>query len=135
MRKPRQKALFLVVFFLSVLLSILVSCTADEIVTNPGNDLRFSADTLTFDTLFSTVGSTTAWLKVRNMGNKTIRIASISLQSGGTSGFKMNLDGETKTSFTDVDIPAHDSLFLFVQVNTSMQASSTPIKVSDAVFF
>jgi len=135
MRKPRQKALFLVVFFLSVLLSILVSCTADEIVTNPGNNLRFSADTLTFDTLFSTVGSTTAWLKVRNMGNKTIRIASISLQSGGTSGFKMNLDGETKTSFTDVEIPAHDSLFLFVQVNTSKQASSTPIKVSDAVFF
>lgn len=135
MRKPRQKTFFLLVFFLSVLLSILVSCTADEIVTNPGNDLRFSTDTLTFDTLFSTVGSTTAWLKVRNTSNKTIRIASISLQSGGASGFKINLDGETKTSFTDVEIPAHDSLFLFVEVNTSMQGSNTPIKVTDAVFF
>ena len=123
------------VLFLSVLLSVLVSCTADEIVTNPGNDLLFSADTLTFDTLFSTVGSTTAWLKVRNTGNKTIRIASISLQSGGASGFKINLDGETKTSFTDVEISAHDSLFLFVEVNTSMQDSTTPIKVTDAVLF
>src|SRR5665647_381475 len=129
MRKPRQKALFLLFFFLSVLLSVLVSCTADEIVTNPGNDLRFSTDTLTFDTLFSTVGSTTAWLQVRNAGSKTIRIASISLQSGGSSGFKINLDGETKTSFTDVEIPPHDSLFLFVEVNTSRQGSVTPIKV------
>jgi len=123
------------VLFLSVLLSVLVSCTADEIVTNPGNDLLFSADTLTFDTLFSTVGSTTAWLKVRNTGNKTIRIASISLQSGGASGFKINLDGETKTSFTDVEIPANDSLFLFVEVNTSMQGSNTPLKVTDVVLF
>jgi len=135
MRKPRQKALFLLVLFLSILLSVLVSCTADEIVTNPGSDLRFSTDTLTFDTLFSTVGSTTAWLKVRNMSNKTIRIASISLQSGGASGFKINLDGETKTSFTDVEIPAQDSLFLFVEVNTSRQGSVTPIKVTDAVLF
>ena len=123
------------VLFLPILLSVLVGCTADEIVTNPGDDLRFSADTLTFDTLFSTVGSTTAWLKVRNTGNKTIRIASISLQSGGASGFKINLDGETKTSFTDVEISAHDSLFLFVEVNTSMQRSTTPIKVTDAVLF
>ncbi len=135
MRKPRQKALFLLVFFLSVLLSVLVGCTADEIVTNPGNDLRFSNDTLTFDTLFSTVGSTTAWLKVRNMGGKTIRIASISLQSGGASGFKINLDGETKTTFTNVDIPPHDSLFLFVEVNTSKKNSVTPVKVADAVLF
>lgn len=135
MVKPRQKALFVLVLFLNVLLSVLVSCTNEEIVTNPKGDLRFSADTLTFDTLFSTVGSTTSWLRVRNMGNKTIRIASISLQSGGTSGFHLNLDGEANTSFANVEIPPHDSLFLFVQVSTNLQGASTPVKVTDAVLF
>lgn len=114
---------------------MLVGCVSNEIVTDPGNDLRFSADTLTFDTVFSTVGSTTAWLRIRNVGNKTIRIASISLQSGGTSGFHINLDGASETSYTNVDIPAKDSLFLFVEVNTNKQGSSSPVKMSDAVLF
>lgn len=135
MHKQRRKALTSVVLLLSVLLSAMVSCTSDEIVTNPGNDLRFSADTLSFDTLFSKVGSTTAWMTVRNTGSRTVRIASISLQSGGTSGFHINLDGETKTSFTDVEIPPHDSLFLFVEVKTSTQSAATPIKVTDAILF
>jgi len=135
MFKPRQKALFVFVLLLNVLLSALVSCSNEEIVTNPGGDLRFSADTLTFDTLFSTVGSTTSWLRVRNMGDKTIRIASISLQSGGASGFHLNLDGEANTAFTNVEIPPHDSLFLFIQVKTNQQGTSTPVKVTDAVLF
>jgi len=135
MLKRKQKALFVLALFLPVLLSVLIGCTTDEVVTNPGNDLRFSSDTLTFDTLFSTIGSTTAWLKVRNVGDKTIRIASISLQSGGSKGFKINLDGETKTSFTNVEIPPHDSLFLFVQVKTNLQGTGSPLKVTDAVLF
>jgi len=135
MQKRRLKTLFATVLFLGVLLSSMVSCTSDGIVTNPGNDLRFSTDTLTFDTLFSTVGSTTSWIRIRNTSSNTVRIASITLKSGGTSGFHINLDGESNTSFTDVDIPAHDSLFLFVQVNTSKQGASSPVKVTDAVMF
>ena len=124
-----------VLLLLSVLLSVLAGCTADEVVTNPGKDLTFSTDTLSFDTLFSTVGSTTAWLRIRNEGSKIVRIASISLQSGGTSGFHLNLDGASNTSFTNVEIPAHDSLFLFVEVNARKQGSPNPVKVSDAVLF
>lgn len=131
----RLKSLFPLLFILTALLSVSVGCTSDELVTDPGDDLRFSVDTLSFDTLFSRVGSTTAWLKIRNVGGKTIRIARISLQSGGNSGFRINLDGETKTSFADVDIPPHDSLFLFVEVNTALQGAATPVKVTDAVLF
>jgi len=135
MHQLRRKNLPIVLFLLSVLLTATLSCSSDEIVTNPGSDLRFSSDTLSFDTLFSTVGSTTAWMTVHNTGDKTIRIASISLKSGGTSGFRINLDGETKISFTDVEIPAHDSLFLFVEVKTSNQGASMPVKVTDAILF
>ncbi|HET9571496.1 MAG TPA: choice-of-anchor Q domain-containing protein [Bacteroidales bacterium] len=121
--------------FLVVFLSTMVSCRPDEIITNPGNDLKFSSDTLSFDTVFSTVGSTTAWMTVRNLSDKTIRIASISLQSGGESGFHINLNGITQTSFTNVEIPAHDSLFLFVEVKTNKQGTTTPNKVQDAILF
>lgn len=125
------------VWFLAFVLfaSVFVACSNDEIVTDPGKDLVFSADTLSFDTLFSTVGSTTAWLRVRNTGSRTIRIASISLQSGGSSGFRINLDGETNTSFTNVEIPAKDSLYLFVEVNSNLQGGNNPVKVSDAILF
>lgn len=135
MHATRLKTLFPLLLLLTALLSVSISCTTDELVTDPRSDLRFSSDTLSFDTLFSNVGSTTAWLKIRNVGGKTIRIATISLQSGGSSGFRINLDGETNTSFTNVDIPAHDSLFLFVEVNTKRQGVATPIKVTDAVLF
>jgi hypothetical protein len=115
--------------------SLLVGCTSEEFVTDPGSDLTFSVDTLSFDTLFSTVGSTTSWLRIRNKGNKAVRIASVSLKSGGNTGFHINLDGETGIRFDNVEIPAHDSLFLFVEVNTVRQGTPLPVQISDAILF
>jgi hypothetical protein len=114
---------------------LLSGCSPEEILTKPGASLTFSNDTLSFDTLFSNTGSTTAWLRIRNGSGSTLRIASIRLKSGGSSGYLLNLDGVQQTRFDGVEIPPHDSLFLFVRLKASLQGADTPQLLSDAVLF
>jgi len=97
--------------------------------------LRFSADTLSYDTVFSTIGSTTAWITIYNTENHDVTIDEVCLQSLGQSGFRINLDGESLVSFTDVEIPARDSLFLFVELTAPVQQSNQPVFLEDAVLF
>jgi hypothetical protein len=132
---PMRCLLFVLLPVLFSLSFCFTGCVSDDLVTDPGDKLSFSVDTLSFDTLFSTVGSTTAWLKVRNTGNHTIRIASVVLKSGGNTGFRMNLDGLSGLSFTNVDIPAHDSLFLFVEITSPEQGATMPVRIVDAILF
>ncbi len=111
------------------------SCQPETYQTNLKDALQFSSDTLRFDTLFTETGSVTAWLKVRNTGNQPLRIASIRLRNGGIQGYKMNLDGRVGTHFEQVEIPAKDSLFLFVSVATPQLNSFEPVFLQDAVLF
>mgnify|MGYP001355602008 CR=1 FL=1 len=111
------------------------ACSQDEgFASDPMDALCFSADTLSFDTVFSTIGTTTAWLKIYNTSNHKIRISDIRLKEG-TNGFYINLDGLSDKSFTDVDIPAKDSLFLFVGLNSSERGSGQSLLVNDAILF
>jgi hypothetical protein len=135
LKNPLNAAfVFVLLAYFSMSVS-LTSCTSDELLTDPGDALSFSMDTVSFDTIFSNVTSTTVWVKVRNTGSKDIRISSIVLKSGGDNGFYINLDGESKNSFSDVDIPAKDSLFLFVGVTTTQQGSALPVKLEDEILF
>ena len=80
-----------------ILLIFIFSCKKDsDIITNNSvNFVSFSVDTLLFDTVFTTIGSTTRYLKVYNNYNDDITINSISLAKGGNSSFQLNIDGET----------------------------------------
>ncbi|MCK9310957.1 MAG: hypothetical protein M0P26_01635 [Bacteroidales bacterium] len=124
--------------FLLILLSttfFFFSCSQDEgFASNPMDALQFSTDTLSFDTVFSTIGTTTAWLKIYNTGNRKIRISDINLKEG-TNGFRIKVDGLSDKSFVNVDIPAKDSLYLFVELTSSEQGSGQPLLVSDAILF
>ncbi len=129
---------FIIPIFLLAFLSIsfiFSGCSQEnEFATDPIESLHFSADTLSFDTVFSTVGTPTAWLKIYNTGNKNIRISGVSLKEGG-KGFRLNLDGESKQTFTDLDILAKDSLFLFVELIPAEKGTDKPFKINDAIIF
>lgn len=129
----RQLPLLLFSLFLIAAISF-SGCTEDNIFEGK-NGLSFSQDTVSFDTLFSTIGSSTAWLKVINNDNKALTISSVRLKSGGESGFQINLDGENALSFSNIVIPAHDSLFLFIQLKSFTQNSDKPKFIEDAVLF
>ena len=57
---------------------MLTSCISDAISTSPHDVLTFSRDTVSFDTVFTGVGTPTARLIVSNKAKKGIKINSVS---------------------------------------------------------
>ncbi|MGL4599138.1 MAG: hypothetical protein ACRCYO_16580 [Bacteroidia bacterium] len=97
--------------------------------------LEFSQDTVVFDTVFTTVGSTTRLFKVFNRSNRTISISSLRLAGGSSSNFRINVDGTPLWSTGDVRIAREDSMFIFVDVTVDPNNSNSPLMISDAILF
>jgi hypothetical protein len=111
------------------------ACQKDSITTDPGDQLGFSADTLKFDTIFTTLGSTTKFFTIRNTHKNAIRISEIKLAGGPASSYRINVDGDPGTSFTDIVIPAEDSLYVFVEVTIDPNSADLPFVLYDSIQF
>lgn len=112
------------------------SCSEEEeFACNNNTHLFFSDDTISFDTVFTSIGSATKRFKIYNKNNKGVRITSVRLGSGGNSGFRVNLDGKSNTQFSDVELNHGDSLFCFVEVTVDPNDSDSPLLKSDSLLF
>lgn len=129
MKKIVRLALLLC-FPLAVLL--LSNCKKDQFSSD---NLVFSTDTLTFDTVFTSLGSTTRYFKVLNTSGKAVTIESIHLAHLTGDQFRINVDGVTGDHFTNVEIPAKDSIYVFVEVTVNPNSASTPFVIIDDVEF
>lgn len=107
----------------------------DEISDNPSFTLSFSNDTLIFDTVFTTIGSTTRYLKVYNRNDKSVNVSRIRLAGGTGSQFQINVDGEPFSEVKDVEIKNGDSLFILVRVTVDPGSPNTPFIVTDSILF
>ena len=101
--------------FALILLSILTgtcltSCIDDDFTTNPSHVLAFSTDTVAFDTVFTTIGTSTRSFRIYNRNKKSLNISSIKLADAEHSGFHINVDGMSGDNFTHVEIRGKDSL-------------------------
>ncbi|MCK5823305.1 MAG: hypothetical protein KAG95_04830 [Bacteroidales bacterium] len=114
---------------------LLFSCNKEKIITSPDAKLNFSTDTVTFDTVFTTIGSTTKQFKIYNFNNSKISISSIRLANGDDSNFRLNLNGISDNYFTDIEIPSNDSLFVFVEVNVDPNGENSPMIIKDSLVF
>lgn len=120
------------------LLCLILACGQDdELLTDPTAKLTFSSDTLTFDTVFTTIGSATRILKMYNNFDQPMEISSISIAGGADTKFRLNIDGDAGNSVEDLIIPANDSLYIFgeVTVNPDEPLSSSPFVITDAIVF
>ncbi len=113
--------------------STFTSCKKKNLFSN-GN-LEFSVDTLVFDTVFTTIGSTTQQFKIYNNSNKQINIEEVQLMGGNNSPFRINLDGLIGTSFEEITIPEDDSLFCFVEVTLDINGQNLPLIIEDSIRF
>lgn len=121
---------------LLALFSTLFSCNDEEAFTTDYDArISFSTDTISFDTVFSTIGSSTKNFQVYNNNDKALRLTSITLASGGKSGFRINVDGQNGTTFHDINILKHDSIFVFVEVKVNPQDADSPILITDSLLF
>ncbi len=115
--------------------ALLFACKKDLITTDPNDKLEFSNDTVIFDTVFTTIGSTTKRLLIYNNSEKRIIVSSIQLASGSASKFRLNVDGVPGISHHDIEIQAKDSMFLFVEVTLDASGQNNPLIVTDSILF
>ena len=133
MKSIKFEIVGLVIFLMMVI--TFSNCKKDNVTTNPSAKLNFSADTVTFDTVFTTVGSSTQWLMVYNKNNQKINISSISLAKGASSYFRLNINGGSSRSLNNVTIEANDSMFIFVEVTVNPTLATTPFIITDSILF
>lgn len=129
-----KSALYLF-FFLALTTTLLFSCKKEEFETSSGVQLTFSQDTVMFDTVFTTVGSSTEVLTVYNTESKSISISSIRLALGEPSNFRLNVDGMPGKSFSNVEIGPNDSIFIFVEVTVDPNSIDSAFIISDSIIF
>lgn len=114
----------------------LFSCEREEFVRD-GDEVRltFSEDEVSFDTVFTTVGTTTHRVTVYNRSDDNLLLSRVTLEGGRASRFRLNVDGDTSMVARDVEIEAGDSIFIFVQANINPNDQREPFLVEDAVLF
>ena len=115
------------------LLLLLNSCRKDSFITSPEARIGLSIDTLKFDTVFVSAGSTFRTLIIKNENDQQLRLSSLKLMGGSGSVYKMNVDGMPGTQFSNLEIAANDSLFVFVQVNVNPNAANLPFVLRDSI--
>jgi hypothetical protein len=121
---------------LSVLMATaFLSCRDDGFDADPGITLSFSADSVLFDTVFTTIGSSTRSFRVYNRHHRRISISSIALGGGADSYFRINVDGASGTVVRDIEVEANDSIFVFVEVTVDPVDQSLPLIITDSVVF
>jgi hypothetical protein len=120
---------------------MLSGCQREVWDSNPNHALRFSTDTLFFDTVFATVGSVTLPLKIYNDHDGTLLIDEIELEDGLVSQYRLNVNGAPVTNLAqpvrDLALAAGDSMYLFVEVTVdpNAQAGASPFWVIENLRF
>jgi hypothetical protein len=109
------------------------ACKKDSFITSGDARLFTSADSLKFDTVFTTTGSVTQSFKIINDNNQRLRLDRVKLMGGATSAYKLNIDGTAAPEVTNIDIAANDSIYVFVSVTINPNAANLPFIVSDSI--
>ena len=126
------------IWFISMLATIfavsILFCACDNDQPGSSANITFSVDTLTFDTVFTAKGSATKIVMLRNETKSPLIIEKVAQADG--SSFLINLDGEDTLAYMrNIQLPAGDSLYLFVRATIDPQNSNTPVLVTDQLTF
>jgi len=117
------------------LIALLFSaCREEKFFSGTDATISTSLDTLTFDTVFTEVGTTTKFFKIYNKEEETIIIDEISLQDL-TGHFRLNVDGASGNVAKNVQIGANDSIYVFVEatINPNLPLDISPYVLEDIV--
>jgi hypothetical protein len=123
-------------YILSILVAawiLLASCQKDSFITSPDASVLLRADTLRFDTVFTSAGSVTKRFTLVNDNDQKLRIDRISLSGGAGSAYAININGQAAPSVSDIDVRPNDSLYIFVRVTINPNNASNPFIVRDSI--
>lgn len=100
-----------------------------------GTGISFTTDTLTFDTVFTSLGSTTRYFKVKNNTSKDITMSNVQLMGAQGNQFRLNVDGVAGKRFSNIEVLANDSMYVFVEVTVNPNAANAPFVIQDEILF
>lgn len=114
--------------------SLSCSLSSEEVSTDPNAKLRFSVDTIFFDTIFSEIPSISKRLRVFNDQDQAISIASIKLADANTP-YVVTVNGIEGTSFISTKVLANDSILLIVKAQITDRDIVNPYVIEDQLLF
>ena len=120
---------------IAIVIGSFYSCEDERYMNSPNAQLEFSLDTIMFDTIFTTVGSTTQQLRIYNPYEENVLISRIRVGGGDFSNFRLNINGQMGNEAYEVEVPAHDSIFIFVEVTIDPNGQNLPMVVQDSIEF
>lgn len=129
------------ILFLLLAWAGLAACSDDDSFTTAStHQLTFSQDTLSLGTVFSTVPSAARSFWVYNRSGDGLRCTSVRLENGGSSGFRVNVDGQYLSAqqgyaVSDVEIRNKDSVRVFVELTSKNNNSIDPQRLTDNLVF
>ncbi|RZL50544.1 MAG: hypothetical protein EOP00_03955 [Pedobacter sp.] len=116
--------------------SLFAACNKDEEISlETDAKLSFSSDSVLFDTVFTSIGSSSRRLKISNPNESAINVTNIKLSGGNSSAFSLNINGQAVAETTNLKINGKDSINVFVKVNINPTTQSLPFIVQDSVLF
>lgn len=125
----KQLSVTVIVFFL-VLAS---ACKKESFTSSRDAAVELTADTLRFDTVFTSVGSITQLFKIKNENNQKLLLSKVSLKGGTGSSFKINVDGVIGPDVSNIEMEANDSIYVFVSVSINPNVAALPFVIRDSV--
>ena len=133
---PKFHGMKRIIVLIICFITVFASCKKENsISTDPGHKLEFSVDTVLFDTVFTSLGSSTHQLKIYNPYREDLKISEIRLMGGEQSRFRINIDGESGLEYHDMIIPANDSIYTLLNVTIDPNDLLTPFIVEDSIVF
>ena len=115
---------------------LFAACNKDEEITFDANaKLAFSTDSVLFDTVFTSIGSSSRRLKISNPNEAAIILSNIKLSGGNTSAFSLNINGQPLAEINNLKLNGTDSINVFVKVNINPTTESLPFVVQDSILF
>ncbi len=121
----------LVLLFLGVM--IFFSCKKERFITDSNALVNISADSIKFDTVFTSTSSITQSFKIRNDNSEKLMISKIKLMGGSTSSFRININGNPVTEENNIEVAPFDSIYIFIAVTINPNNNSNPFIVNDSI--
>ncbi|MCQ2342831.1 MAG: right-handed parallel beta-helix repeat-containing protein [Paludibacteraceae bacterium] len=119
---------------LLLLVPVFISCREQRLTGDESAQLTFSDDTVSFDTIFTSFGSSTRRVIIYNDNPNAVCIERVWWQRG--QHFFANIDGENNPEmWQDIRINGGDSIFLFLRAQIDpYQTGNHPIETDTLCF-
>lgn len=126
------------VYTLSISLLILLGatgCIEDGFTTAAADAPVAAVDTLHLGTVFTDEPTPTHRFTIHNRASRSVAITSLNLGGDHPECFRLNVDGFSGREFSDVEIRAKDSIYVFVEATLPPNGRDIPVDVRATVDF